>query len=313
MNSNQPTLRSRELGKQLRGVLDATDLDQQTVASRLRKSPNYVSRLLNGRLQCDEIEVAAFVAACGVGGADLHSALALCREANDADLLVFGEPRHWGRFIVHVWRASKYAEVAGAMVPWLLQTEKYTDAITTQLLPANASRPYRRSMVRDRSAGMLASSGGPSKEFFVPECVLRAPVGGTEVMSEQLHHLLRLSFWPNVSLWVLPTAVSTPIGLGGGFTLLEFSDIRPAVHRETETMSVIAMGETEVAACRAVVERLRGVACDERRSRELIGQVASELYGPDQPPPDESARGDAPDEAECPETRLRRSSGLVRW
>jgi transcriptional regulator with XRE-family HTH domain len=77
------------LGKQLRAVLAATDIDQQAIASRLDKSPNYVSRLLNGRLECDEIEVAAFMAACGVGGTDLHSALALCRESNDADLLVF--------------------------------------------------------------------------------------------------------------------------------------------------------------------------------------------------------------------------------
>jgi hypothetical protein len=194
---------------------------------------------------------------------------------------------------MNVWSATQYAEVAGAMIPWLLQTEKYTHAVTAQMPAVNASRLHRRSMVHDRCAGMLASGNGPLKEFFISEWVLRTPVGGTEVMSEQLHHLLRLSFWPAISLWVLPTAASTPIGLGGGFTLLEFADIRPAVHRETETMSIIAMGEAEVTACRAVVERLRRAACDERRSRELISQVASELYGPDRVEPDDLGRGDA--------------------
>lgn len=293
MNRNKPTLRSRELGRLLRAALAATDMDQQTIASRLGKSPNYVSRLLNGRMECEEVEVAAFMAACGVGGADLHSALAVCRESNDADLLVFSDACHWAQFVVHVWRANKYAEVAGSMIPWLLQTEKYTSAFTTQMPTVNTSRLHRRSMVRDRSCGMLASENGPPKEFFVPEWVLRTPVGETEIMHEQLHHLLRLSFWPTVSLWVLPIAASTPIGLGGGFTLLEFADIRPAVHRETETMSIVAMGEVEVTACRSVVERLRGAACDQRRSRELISQVASELYGPDHAQLDDSDPGDA--------------------
>jgi len=291
MSRNQPTLRSRELGKRLRAVLETTDLDQKAIAAWLGKPPSYVSRLLNGWLNCDEIEVAAFMAACGVGSTDLHSALALCRESNVADLLVFTEARHWARFVVHMWRATRYAEVAGAMIPWLLQTRTYTNAVTTQMGAANPSRPHRGSMMRDPGAGMLA--GGPWKEFFVPEWVLRTPVGGTELMSEQLHHLLEVSFWPTVSLRVLPTTASTPIGLGGGFTLLEFADIRPAVHRETETMSVIAMGEAEIAACRAVVERLRGAACDERRSRELISQVASELYRPDLAQPDDAGRGDA--------------------
>ena len=292
MNRNKPTLRSRELGKQLRSVLDATDMDQQAIASRLGKSPNYVSRLLNGRLECEQVEVAAFMAACGVGGTDLHRILALCRESNEADLLVFSEAHHWTRFMVHVWRANKYAEVAGAMIPWLLQTEKYTQAVTAQMPAVNASRLHRRLMVRDHCAGMLASSNNRPREFFVSEWVLRTPVGGAEVMSEQLHHLLELSFWSTVSLGVLPAA-SMPIGLSSEFILLEFAEIQPAVHRETETMSVVAMGEVEVAACRAVVERLRRVSCDERRSRESISRVASELYGPDRAQSDDADRGDA--------------------
>src|SRR6266567_130036 len=291
MNKNPPTMRSRELGNRLRDVLTATGIGQKAMASRLGRSPDYVSRLLNGRMECDEVEVAAFMAACGVGGADLHTALALCRESNDADLLVFTEACHWARFVKHVWSANKYVEVAGAMIPWLLQTEKYTHAVAVQMPRANTSRMDRWSMVHEGCFSMLGS--GTLREFFVPEWVLRTPVGGTEVMSEQLHHLLRLSFWSTLSLRLLPTAASSPIGLGGGFTLLEFADIRPAVHRETETMSVVAMGEGEVAACRAVVERLCDAACDERRSRELIGQVASELYGPERAQPDDSDQGDA--------------------
>src|SRR6266568_2772391 len=214
MNKNPPTMRSRELGNRLRDVLTATGIGQKAMASRLGRSPDYVSRLLNGRMECDEVEVAA------------------------------------------------------------------------QMPRANTSRMDRWSMVHEGCFSMLGS--GTLREFFVPEWVLRTPVGGTEVMSEQLHHLLRLSFWSTISLRLLPTAASSPIGLGGGFTLLEFADLRPAVHRETETMSVVAMGEVEVAACRAVVERLCDAACDERRSRELIGQVASELYGPERAQPDDS-------------------------
>jgi len=292
MNRNTPTLRCRALADRLRTVLAATDLDQKAIAAKLRRSPNYVSRLLTGQLEPDEVEVAAFMAACGVGGSELHSVLALCRGHNDADLLVFSDAHHWARFVVHVWQANKFAEVAGAVIPWLLQTKNYTRAVIAQTTTATTNRVDRWSTVHERSAGMLTSGLGPLMEFFVPEWVLWTPVGGTEVMSEQLHHLLRVSFWPRVALWVLPAATSTPVGLGGGFTLLEFAKIRPVVHREAETMSVVAMDEVEVDACRAVVERLRAAACDERRSRELISQVAFELYGADQAQPDACDQGD---------------------
>jgi hypothetical protein len=114
--------------------------------------------------------------------------------------------------------------------------------------------------------------------FYVHEFALRLPVGSAVIMSEQLHHLLRMSVRPTISLRVVPVAAGAHAGIAGSFIYMEFAEIRPVVYLESETTAAFLEEPKEIAACQRIIASLAETALSEGQSRELIGSVALELY-----------------------------------
>jgi len=91
------------------------------------------------------------------------------------------------------------------LIPGLLQTMGYTTAIL------HAARRRRR-LIDDVDAAVaermdrqhVLYEGRRTFAFVLEEAVLRAGIGGREVMREQLRHLLTVGFLPNVSLGIVP-------------------------------------------------------------------------------------------------------------
>jgi hypothetical protein len=98
------------------------------------------------------------------------------------------------------------------------------------------------------------------------------------VMSGQLHHLIQMSILPSVSVRVVPIGCGVHASQRGPFTLLEFRQWPPVLYRE-DPVAVLLDDDPVVASYRSIAYHLSGVALDELRSRELISQIAVELYG----------------------------------
>jgi hypothetical protein len=81
-------------------------------------------------------------------------------------------------------------------------------------------RIKRQETLVDRLAGPYP----PSLSHVIDEAVLLRPVGGYEVMSAQLDHLLAMVERPTIGLTVLPLKQGAHSGLGGTFELLTFSE-----------------------------------------------------------------------------------------
>lgn len=92
-------------------------------------------------------------------------------------------------------------------------------------------------------------------------------------MSDQLHHLLRMSMLPCVTLRVVPAALDAHAALAGPFILMEFADFRPVVYLESTTASLFLELPVEIEAYQTIL-----TALDEGQSRELIASLATELY-----------------------------------
>jgi len=57
-------------------------------------------------------------------------------------------------------------------------------------------------------------------------------------MSDQLHHLLRMSVRPYLTLRVVPAALGAHAGIAGHFTLLEFAELKPVAYLDSQTSSL---------------------------------------------------------------------------
>ncbi|MGH3813089.1 MAG: DUF5753 domain-containing protein, partial [Pseudonocardiaceae bacterium] len=108
--------------------------------------------------------------------------------------------------------------------------------------------------------------------------VLRTPVGGPAVLSEQLHLLLRMAVQPFITLRVIPVALGAHAATAGPFILLEFAEFRPVVYLESETSSLFLEKKEETAAYQRILGALAETTLGEGESRELIATVATELY-----------------------------------
>ncbi|MGH3719627.1 MAG: Scr1 family TA system antitoxin-like transcriptional regulator [Pseudonocardiaceae bacterium] len=96
-------------------------------------------------------------------------------------------------------------------------------------------------------------------------------------MSDQLHHLLRMSVRSHVTLRVVPAALGAYTAMTGAFKLMEFAEFTPVAYHEGEIFTLFLEKREEIAAYRRILAALAGVALDEAESRELIAAVATEL------------------------------------
>ncbi|TCP55276.1 helix-turn-helix protein [Tamaricihabitans halophyticus] len=292
MESDFPTIRSRQLGDAMRQALRATGLSGKEIARKLRWDEARLSRNLSGKRACAELDLSAFLAVCDVTGAERDRMLWLCREANRPGLLQqfgTGLPKQLRILVDLENNAAKYHSFQLCMVPGLLQTGDYTRALLTEAGNVPPTEIDERVAARLARQSLLSREQPIQFTFFVHEFALRLPVGGAEVMSEQLHHLLRMAVRPHIDLRVVPAHQGGHAGVAGAFLLLDIVDFKPVVYLESQTTSVFLEEAAEIATYRAMLARLAETALDARQSKELIGNTAIELY-PDGDSSDDHAR-----------------------
>jgi transcriptional regulator with XRE-family HTH domain len=131
-------------------------------------------------------------------------------------------PGFWG-FMEREARATSIRGFVAQVVPGLLQNESYARGV----ISAGQTRDAVDDLVCARLARqqILNRDNPPLLRFVLDESVLRRPIGGHEVMREQLtrlHDLMLNS--PNIQIRVLPFASVIWPALAGSFTLLGFAD-----------------------------------------------------------------------------------------
>lgn len=102
-------------------------------------------------------------------------------------------------------RTRRFRSYSSWLVPGMIQTQPYTTAALHAI-------QRRRGLVDDVAEAVTARmerqrvlyEGDRRFAFLVEESVLRSGIGGAEVMSGQLGHLISVASLPNVSLGVVP-------------------------------------------------------------------------------------------------------------
>lgn len=281
MSEHDPTIRSRELGDGLRLAMERANLNGKQLALRLGWSESQVSRLLTGRRGAGEVEVAAFLAICGVIGQERARLMRLCKEQNTRSWFQqFGSrlPTQIRTYIDHENKATHINQFETLVIPGILQIDEYARALFERSATVPASEIEDRVVARAGRQTIFSRSNRPDCTFLIHESVLRLPVGAPEVMSEQLHHMLRMSVRAHIAIRVVPTALGAHAGSAGSFTLLESSEYKPVVYLEGETSGVFLEKPEEIASYRAVFKSLASAALDEGESKDLIAKVAIDLY-----------------------------------
>jgi hypothetical protein len=111
---------------------------------------------------------------------------------------------------------ARRLEFAPSFVPGILQTERYARAVLRSGFPPRSDEECDRLVVtRLERAKILDDPVTPVVWALLDEAVLRHPIGGPDVMAEQIMHMVRLVESERVRAHVLPFGLGAhPLLLG---------------------------------------------------------------------------------------------------
>jgi hypothetical protein len=277
MPKRDSTVRGREFGAGVREALRKAGLTGRGASEILGWDPAKLSDMLNGK--------------GGVTEGDVQRLLGLCRTPLDeADHLValFHETGRPGWLQVHGERQPVLPRTLGEheavateiicwsmnLIPGALQLPDYFRA----LIASNPNTPQEEA--DDRVAARAARQQQLIKRrcdmtFYIHEQALRLPVGGAEVMSDQLHHVMTMGIRPYITYRILRTSTGAHAGLAGSFTLMKFDKLEPVVFIDAENHAVFLDDKESAKAYKNILSSLDRTALDAEQSKELIERISS--------------------------------------
>ncbi|MGW3969153.1 helix-turn-helix domain-containing protein [Streptomyces ardesiacus] len=167
------------------------------------------------------------------------------------------------------------------VVHGLLQTPAYARALLSAGNPhASSVATERRVALRMRRQEILTRPRPPRLWVVMDETVLRWPVGGAEVMRQQVDHLIEVGRLPHVTLQIMPFAAGPhPAMRAGAFDLFRFRapELPDIVYLGGLVGAVYLDKADDVVVYREALDRLGAQAVPARGTEELLGALRKEL------------------------------------
>ena len=279
-----PTVQRIVLGAQLRRLREAREITTEQAAEAIRGSHSKISRMEHGRVGFKDRDVSDLLTLYGVTDPDERaSLLALAREA--------GNPGWWhdfGDLLPHWFEPYISLEAAASVirnyevqfVPGLLQSRSYArEVIRLGYGSISDEELNRRVELRMGRQRLLSKVTAPRFWAVLDEAVLRRPIGGSEVMREQVEYLIKMAEHPAVTLQIVPFRVGGHSAAGGPFSILRFAEpeLSDVVYLEQLTSALYIDKPTEVDRYLEVMERLCVQAETAADTIELLEQIHDEM------------------------------------
>ncbi|WP_055477842.1 helix-turn-helix domain-containing protein [Sphaerimonospora mesophila] len=247
-------------GRELRHYRQEAGLTQAQLAQKIHFSESLISGVETGQLPaspefaqcCDDV--------LSTGGA-LHRLLDWRKGQ------VF--PTWFGKWRDKEQEATTLRTYEPLVIPGLLQTESYARVVLRGNETALAARLHRQ---------LVLSRKDPRPPIFrcvLDEAVLYRPIGGPEVMREQLDHLIAMA-GPRLSVQIVPQGMHS--GLLGGFVIATLDDGCDVLYAETAIRGITTSDADDVSAAIERFEAIRTEALPLNMSLELIKKTMEERW-----------------------------------
>jgi transcriptional regulator with XRE-family HTH domain len=277
-----PTARRILLGALLKRLRERAGVARADAAYEIRGSDSKMSRLEAGKVSFKERDVADLLKMYGVAGdPDREHVLEMARDSN----------RHgwWQRYneVIPSWfedyvgleaSASRIQSYELLFVPGLLQIPEYARALVSGGRP-DVSDPdvEQRLKVRLQRQRILRRPDAPTLWAVLDEAVLHRPIGGEDVLTAQIDHLLEMAALPSVVLQILPWNLSG-YAAEHAFTMLRFAEpeLPDLVYLEEHTGAFYLDKRPDVESFTRVMDRLTIDALSPEASRRRLAQLRAE-------------------------------------
>ncbi|UIR20158.1 helix-turn-helix domain-containing protein [Streptomyces spinosirectus] len=219
-----PTTRRRQLGADLRRLREHKGLTLEEAGARVGISKATLSRY---ETKEGTVKWPAVDALCREYGASDDERVALVELAKGAKIqgwwrsLADPIPESMNLMLTLEDEVVREDHYACMYIPGLLQTRAYAEAVHRASEAQCPEREVQHMVdIRMKRQQLLERDEPPHLWCVIDEAALRRRVGGSDVMREQLHHLLAMTQRPHVTVQVLPFATGAHAAAVGSFAVL---------------------------------------------------------------------------------------------
>ncbi|MBF8193990.1 helix-turn-helix transcriptional regulator [Nonomuraea sp. K274] len=107
------------------------------------------------------------------------------------------------------------------VIPGLLQTERYAEQVLLGEPGTTMEQVQKGVKIRLKRQEVFSRSEPPMYSTLLDETALHRPIGGEEVMREQLAHLLTAMRYPRITVRIVPLIAGLTTGLEGAFEIAQ--------------------------------------------------------------------------------------------
>ncbi|WP_326827003.1 helix-turn-helix domain-containing protein [Streptosporangium sp. NBC_01756] len=247
-------------GRELRHYRKGAGLTQGELSQKIHFSESLISGVETGQLPaslefaetCDKI--------LGTGGA-LHRLLDWRKGQ------VF--PSWFGPWREKEREATALRAYEPLVIPGLLQTEAYARVLLRGNEAAVEARLDRQTILTRQDPRP------PSFRCVIDEAMLYRPIGGPEVMREQLEHLVSMTD-ERLSIQLIPNGMHS--GLMGGFAIATLDTGRDVLYAETAVRGITTNDPEDVAVALERFDAIRSEALPINMSIDLIKKAVAEKW-----------------------------------
>ncbi|TCC47990.1 XRE family transcriptional regulator [Kribbella capetownensis] len=275
------------LGSHLRRLRERAGVSRSDAGWTIRASESKISRLELGRVGFKERDVEDLLSLYGVTEArERERLLELAREANNR-----GWWHRYGDVTPDWFDAYLGLEAAAELirtyeiqfVPGLLQTADYARAVA-RLTPGNARADEeieRIVALRTRRQRVLDREPPLKLWAVIEESVLMRPIGGLDVLRDQLDALREAARRPNVTLQIVPLRSPGHAATGGAFTLLRFPqhDLPDIVYLEHLTSALYLDKRDDVETYTQTLDLLAATNPAPQHTEQLLTELLDRMAG----------------------------------
>ncbi|MFD1081801.1 helix-turn-helix domain-containing protein [Micromonospora andamanensis] len=271
------TPRSRRLGRELRKLREAKGLTGEETAKLVRCSTSRISRIESGEIKPRAGDVMELLVTYGIR-IDEEPGTSLLELARD-----LREEGWWQRlggkyatYIAYETEAAELKNFEPMLVPGLLQTERYAREVNIIGRETDPATVEQRVVARMTRQEVLHRQPTPLRlHAILSEASLRTEVGGPDVLREQLHHLVKVSQLPNVTIQVLRFEAGAHLADSSGFALLSFEhDDPPLGYIETLAGELFLESSRDLARLSAAYDNLRMLARSPAESVKFVKELS---------------------------------------
>ncbi|MGH3598960.1 MAG: helix-turn-helix domain-containing protein [Pseudonocardiaceae bacterium] len=282
-NGPGPTVRRRQLGKELRRLREGAGKTINEAALWVGIKPPTVSKIENGRQAIRPTNVRLLLQLYGIGAPEADTLIRLAGEANQRGWWAsYGDtvPDWFRTFVGLESDASEINGYDSELVPGQLQTAEYAEALILAGHPNTTQAELTRIVTfrRERQERLVGNTP-PRLHFVLNEAVLRRPVGTPEAFARQLDYLIEMSRVPHIDLQVLPFSTGPHAAMGQTFRVMRFPGDEAGldiVYLENDRGALYLERPADVERYQTIFNQLADAAFTSDETRNFLDSMSAE-------------------------------------